>query len=109
MNYNLLLLIISLEEEDNALMFSPSDHSTRTFSPRETGSQKLLVLVGRVNVEINKIDVWFKANKMATNIGKTKYIIFRSKNKKIKLNEMNVFYDANDLDVEPNPDLITPL
>ncbi len=43
----------------------------------------LNTLISRINVEINKIAVWFKANKMATNISKTKYIIFRSKNKKL--------------------------
>jgi hypothetical protein len=69
----------------------------------------LVNLINRVNVEINKIAVWFKANKMATNISKTKYIIFRSKNKKVDLNGMNVLYDANDPNTEPNPDLITPL
>ncbi len=46
--------------------------------------------------------LWFKANKMATNIGKTKYIIFRSKNKRIDLNGMDVYYDANDPNTEPN-------
>jgi hypothetical protein len=66
-------------------------------------------LINRVNVEINKIAVWFKANKMATNIGKTKYIIFRSKNKRVDFNGMNVLYDANDPNTEPNPDLITPM
>jgi hypothetical protein len=56
----------------------------------------LNTLISRINVEINRIAVWFKANKMATNISKTKYIIFRSKNKKIYLNGMDVYYDAND-------------
>jgi hypothetical protein len=66
-------------------------------------------LIRRVNDGINKIAVWFKANKMAINTSKTKYIIFRSKNKKINLNGLNVYYDANDPNVTPNPDLITPL
>jgi hypothetical protein len=47
-------------------------------------------LISKVNHEINKIAVWFKANKMATNTSKTKYIIFRSKNKKINTNNLNV-------------------
>jgi hypothetical protein len=46
---------------------------------------------------------------MATNIGKTKFIIFRAKNKKINTDELNVVYNANDLNAEQNPDLIYPL
>ena len=34
-----------------------------------------------VNVEINKMAVWFRANKLAVNKGKTKYMIFRTKGK----------------------------
>ena len=66
-------------------------------------------LICRVNAEINKIAIWFKANKMATNTSKTKYIIFRAKNKQINLNNINIVYNANDLNAIPNPDLITPL
>jgi hypothetical protein len=58
--------------------------------------------------EINKIAAWFKANKMATNTSKTKYIIFRSNNKKIHLDNINIVYEANDPNELPNPNLITP-
>jgi hypothetical protein len=44
-----------------------------------TGDQDLPSLVSRVNVEINKLANWFRANKMAVNMSKTKYIIFHSK------------------------------
>jgi hypothetical protein len=46
---------------------------------------------------------------MATNTSKTKYIIFRAKNKKINTDNIKVFYNANDPDAIPNPNLITPL
>jgi hypothetical protein len=46
---------------------------------------KLDDLISRVNEEINKLAVWFKANKMATNTRKTNYIIFCTSNKKIDL------------------------
>jgi hypothetical protein len=64
-------------------------------------------LITKVNTEINKIAVWFKANKMATNTSKTKYSIFRAKNKKINSNNLNVYYNANDPGMVLNPDLIT--
>ncbi len=43
------------------------------------------------------------------NTSKTKCIIFRSKNKKLNLNNLNVYYNASDLNAPQNPDLITPL
>jgi hypothetical protein len=33
-------------------------------------------LVQYVNGEINKIAVWFRANKLSVNVSKTKYMIF---------------------------------
>jgi hypothetical protein len=48
--------------------------------------------------------------KVATNTGKTKYIIISSKNKKIYLSNQNgFFYNAKDHNAVPNPDLITIL
>ena len=37
----------------------------------------LLSLINELNKDINKMAIWFKANKLAVNISKTKYIIFR--------------------------------
>jgi hypothetical protein len=54
-------------------------------------------LIERVNGEIKKIARWFRSNKMAVNIGKTKFIIFHTKGKPIDQTiELN--YDDN----EPN-------
>jgi hypothetical protein len=66
-------------------------------------------IILRVNDGIKKIAVWFKANKMAINTSETNYVIFHVKNKKINLGGLDVYYDANDPNVTPNPDLITPL
>jgi hypothetical protein len=66
-------------------------------------------LIQRVNTEINKIAVWFKSDKIAINTSKTKFIIFRSKNKKLDLKNLNIYYNANYLNTPQNPDLITPL
>ena len=40
-------------------------------------------LIEALNRDINRMAIWFKANKLALNKSKTKYIIFRSKGKKI--------------------------
>ncbi len=54
-------------------------------------------LVKNVNTEIQKLATWFRANKMAVNIAKTKYIIFHSKGKKLKMEDLQILYNDNDL------------
>jgi hypothetical protein len=58
-------------------------------------------LLNKVNIELKKLAAWFRANRMAVNVGKTKYIIFKSKGRRINLNDdEGIFYDDND-DSEP--------
>ncbi len=64
-------------------------------------------LINHINSEVNKIAVWFRANKMAVNTSKTKFIIFHPKSKKIECN-LNVLFNENEPN-ENNPSLITPL
>ncbi len=67
------------------------------------------VLINSVNEEINKIAVWFRANKLAVNISKTKYIIFKTRNKKLNANLPDVVFNANERGCPFNPELVTPL
>jgi hypothetical protein len=78
-----------------------------TFS-LEAGSD-LNDLILAVNNEINKMAVWFRANKLAVNITKTKYIIFRMKGKKINEDTLDVIYNENEPNVPDDPLLITTL
>jgi hypothetical protein len=55
-------------------------------------------LISEVNDEINKLAVWFRANKLAVNINKTKYMIFRMKGKKIEENTPELLYNQNEPD-----------
>jgi hypothetical protein len=41
----------------------------------------LMNLIDHVNLELKKIALWFKANKLVVNSSKTKYMIFRAKNR----------------------------
>jgi hypothetical protein len=41
----------------------------------------LSILFANVNAEIKKIARWFRANKMALNVSKTKFIIFHTREK----------------------------
>jgi hypothetical protein len=58
----------------------------------------LMDLMDHVNLELNKIALWFKANKLVVNSSKTKYMIFRAKNRNINLNGKEIYMDFN----EPN-------
>ena len=67
-------------------------------------------LIKEVNVEVNKLANWFKANKMAVNVSKTKYIIFKPKGVKIKIEQNNgIVYDENEIGKPKNMSKITPL
>ena len=55
--------------------------------------KNLQELVQKMNCEINKLANWFRANKMAVNISKTKYLIFHTKGKKIvNFNDNSIFF-----------------
>jgi hypothetical protein len=50
-----------------------------------TSGPDLKNVIAKANVELQKISEWFRANKMAVNVSKTKYIIFKPKFKKIEI------------------------
>ncbi len=62
-------------------------------------------LVQEMNNEINKMAVWFRANKMSVNVTKTKYIIFRTRGKIIN-NDIQLCYNANEPG-QPNDENLT--
>jgi len=65
-------------------------------------------LISIVNAELTKLAGWFRSNKMAVNVSKTKFIIFHTRGKPIDVNECKIFYNDN----EPNnndPLLITEI
>jgi hypothetical protein len=65
-------------------------------------------LITHINSEIKKLAKWFRANRLAVNTNKTKYIIFHTKGKNVDNIGQGVVFDNN----EPgghDPSLITPL
>ena len=56
-----------------------------------------------VNSELQKIANWFRSNKMAVNISKAKYVIFRTKGKKIDDNISPVTFNNNEMGVQNDP------
>ncbi len=70
----------------------------------------LPTLIRLMNTEINKIAIWFRANKMAVNVNKTKYIIFRSRGKRIDpQTNLDLIFDANEPNQPYNENLVYTL
>jgi hypothetical protein len=74
---------------------------------RLASNSNLSELITHVNVEIKKIARWFRANKIAVNVSKTKFIIFHSRGKPIN-NTLKLIYDDNEPN-EQKPNLIYKL
>jgi hypothetical protein len=52
----------------------------------------------KANEELNKIATWLRANKMAVNVSKTKFIVFKPKGMKAEINDENwIYYDNNEI------------
>jgi hypothetical protein len=82
--------------------------STVNYKERQHSYNPSAIL--HVNAEINKIAIWFRANRLAVNISKTKYIIFRLKGKNIGPNTPAVVFNENEQITAPaDPNLITTL
>ncbi len=82
------------------------------FADDTTGLSKGYVLqdvISYVNVELQKMANWFRANKMCLNVSKTKYIIFRTHNKPVDPLACNVVYNCTELGLPNDPNLITPI
>lgn len=60
-------------------------------------NKSLTELENIVNIELEKLSVWFKANKLSLNIGKTHYILFRNKGKKMN-NNLTIKIDGTKID-----------
>ncbi len=67
--------------------------------------KKLNELTLFVNTELQKIANWFRANKMAVNADKTKFIVFRTRGKIINPLDCRVIYDSNEIGMPANPNL----
>jgi hypothetical protein len=66
-------------------------------------------LTNYVNSELQKISNWFRSNKIAVNTAKTKFIVFRTRGKRIEPADCLVLYNNNEIGTVENPNLITPV
>jgi hypothetical protein len=63
-------------------------------------------LTAYVNTELQKISNWFRANKMAVNAAKTKFIIFRTRGKIINPEDCHLVFNNNEIGQPEDPSLI---
>ncbi len=61
--------------------------------------KNLNTLINYVNTELQKLAVWFKANRMAVNVSKTNYIIFQTRGKIVSADLPDVVFNSNDPDL----------
>ena len=70
----------------------------------------LNALIRDVNAEIKKLANWFRSNRMAVNVNKTKYIIFKPKGVKINIgDDEGIIYDENEIGQPIDPNKIKKL
>ena len=64
-------------------------------------------LASVINLELQKMGTWLRANKLSINASKTKIMIFNPKNKIVP--DVDFFFNNNDINKPENPDLIYPI
>ena len=67
----------------------------------------LNILCNFVNLELQKLGTWLRANKLAINTEKTKVMIFHARGRIVP--DVTFKFDNNDVDCVSNSDLIVPL
>jgi hypothetical protein len=82
---------------------------TVLFADDTTGLGKgknLKELTTYVNMELQNIANWFRANKMAVNAAKTKFIVFRTRGKVINPHDCHLVFNNNEIGQPEDPSLI---
>jgi hypothetical protein len=62
-----------------------------------------------MNCELQKIANWFRSNKMAINTAKTKFIVFRTRGKRIDPDDCILIFNNNEIGQPENPNLLFPI
>jgi hypothetical protein len=63
-------------------------------------------LTAYVNSELKKVANWFRSNKMAVNTSKTKFIVFRTRGKRIDPRECKLLFNTNEIGKIEDPNRI---
>jgi hypothetical protein len=68
--------------------------------------KKLDDLTAYVNSELKKVANWFRSNKMAVNTSKTKFIVFRTRGKRIDPRDCKLLFNTNEIGKTEDPNRI---
>ena len=60
--------------------------------------KSLTTLLHNVNVEMNKVSLWLKANKLTLNTMKTKFMLFVPKNKRVNTDTVKLYIDGSEIE-----------
>jgi hypothetical protein len=72
--------------------------------------KNLADLTTYINGELQKIANWFRSNKMAVNTAKTKFIVFRTRGKRVDPTHCELLFNNNEIGHVPeDPNLIFPI
>jgi hypothetical protein len=75
-----------------------------------TAGPNLKDVLQKANTELKKIATWFRANKMAVNVTKTKFVVFKGKGMRATIDDNDwIYYDNNDTGAPPDPSKIFKL
>ena len=77
-----LIYINDIHKSSSYFSFILFADDTNLFS----SGKNLKMLCKRANIELQKVSIWLKANKLTLNVTKTQYIIFKSRKKKLNKN-----------------------
>ncbi|MFN9960867.1 MAG: reverse transcriptase domain-containing protein, partial [bacterium] len=71
--------------------------------------KNLAELTTYINGELQKIANWFRSNKMAVNTAKTKFIVFRTRGKRVEPTQCELLFNNNEIGPPEDPNLIFPI
>jgi hypothetical protein len=75
-----------------------------------TAGPNLKDVLKKANTELKKIATWFRANKMAVNVSKTKFVVFKGKGMRATIDDNDwIYYDNNEIGAPPDPSKIFKL
>ena len=90
----LLVLIYVNDLHKNSLILKPvmfADHTNLFLSKKDINK-----LVNNMNVELQKMSIWFNANKLPLNLTKTKWTLFHlQKKNRLIVNDLPILYIDN--------------
>ena len=91
-----ILFLIYVNDIKNSTLLhllSFADDTTVSLS-----SDNVQLLFRKMNTELEKLNTWFKANRLCLNVKKTKFILFRPVSRKIPHHNENIYFNGQVVD-----------